>query len=402
MKKRLFNPIDSWGFTLVELLVTITIIGILSLVGYSTYSNIQKSARDTLRKADIDSMAAAYEDGYSPVSGTYSTLSGSQFTKGVIPSPPPGTADYTKIDGPDASPSPNPLAFKVCAVLESGATYCRSNQQGPTSTVAFVSPSPTTTTTLTPSPTPFPSAGLVAYWKMDEASWNGTAEEVKYASATGINGNAGCDNASCTKPTTISPGKIGRAGNFNTSTGWVNLPNTGNIFNLSGLTISAWINPASGCSTTTCAIFSALAQGWKGYGFRLDNGYLKLRIQDDKEIVTDTNPLSLGGYSFVTATIDGCTTNPGCYVKIYVNGSLRTVNVTGGQSPAGGPYTGAPEYWTANTLTADKSVHIGSNDNDLVGGYFQGQIDEVGVWKRALTAEEVSILYNSGNGFTYP
>ncbi len=33
---------------------------------------------------------------------------------------------------------------------------------------------------------------------------------------------------------------------------------------------------------------------------------------------------------------------------------------------------------------------------------FDGMIDEVGVWSRALTSTEVSQLYNSGNGLAYP
>lgn len=36
------------------------------------------------------------------------------------------------------------------------------------------------------------------------------------------------------------------------------------------------------------------------------------------------------------------------------------------------------------------------------GGYFDGQIDEIGIWSRALTSTEVSDLYNSGNGLAYP
>lgn len=33
--------------------------------------------------------------------------------------------------------------------------------------------------------------------------------------------------------------------------------------------------------------------------------------------------------------------------------------------------------------------------------YFEGNIDEVGFWKRALTIDEISTLYNNGNGLSY-
>ena len=34
--------------------------------------------------------------------------------------------------------------------------------------------------------------------------------------------------------------------------------------------------------------------------------------------------------------------------------------------------------------------------------YFNGNIDEAGIWDRVLTSDEVTELYNSGDGFTYP
>ncbi len=42
------------GFTLVELLVVITIISILAAMGFSSYSEAGKKARDSKRKADVE------------------------------------------------------------------------------------------------------------------------------------------------------------------------------------------------------------------------------------------------------------------------------------------------------------------------------------------------------------
>jgi len=44
---------------------------------------------------------------------------------------------------------------------------------------------------------------------------------------------------------------------------------------------------------------------------------------------------------------------------------------------------------------------IGAESNDLTQA-FNGQIDEVGTWSRALSLEEVGDLYNGGAGLTYP
>jgi hypothetical protein len=39
---------------------------------------------------------------------------------------------------------------------------------------------------------------------------------------------------------------------------------------------------------------------------------------------------------------------------------------------------------------------------NISGGSFNGSIDEVGIWSRALTSSEVTSLYNSGSGRQYP
>lgn len=65
--------------------------------------------------------------------------------------------------------------------------------------------------------------------------------------------------------------------------------------------------------------------------------------------------------------------------KLYVNGSLVS--------------------------TVTNTVSLG-NTSLWVGygtfAYHNGAIDEVGFWSRALSADEVSLLYNSGSGRTYP
>ena len=49
------------GFTLVELLVSITIIMVLTVTAVVNYGNAQKNARDAKRKADLEQIRAALE-----------------------------------------------------------------------------------------------------------------------------------------------------------------------------------------------------------------------------------------------------------------------------------------------------------------------------------------------------
>lgn len=52
------------GFTIVEIIVVITVIGILATIGIVSYSGMQVRARDTERKADAESMQSALETFY--------------------------------------------------------------------------------------------------------------------------------------------------------------------------------------------------------------------------------------------------------------------------------------------------------------------------------------------------
>lgn len=51
----------TFGFTLLELLVVMAIIGILAAIGIASFSGVQAKARDARRKSDIESFARALE-----------------------------------------------------------------------------------------------------------------------------------------------------------------------------------------------------------------------------------------------------------------------------------------------------------------------------------------------------
>lgn len=58
------------GFTIVELLIAITIMGILLVIAVVSLGNTQRNARDDERRADIDAIAAALENYYSGSNAT--------------------------------------------------------------------------------------------------------------------------------------------------------------------------------------------------------------------------------------------------------------------------------------------------------------------------------------------
>lgn len=137
---------ENKGFTLVELLIVIAIISILSTIGMAVYGNVQQNARDTKRRGDIDSIAAALEQKYNSYIGQYpavdDTFKSAMFPQG-FPQDPKNQDPYLYKGIPPAAVN----TFTICAKLEnnngnasdtsgtaaSGANaiyYCRSKLQG--------------------------------------------------------------------------------------------------------------------------------------------------------------------------------------------------------------------------------------------------------------------------------
>ena len=64
------------GFTLIEVLITVTILAILAMIGLATYAQSQRTARDGKRKADLQAIRSALEmykadQGNYPATGDY-------------------------------------------------------------------------------------------------------------------------------------------------------------------------------------------------------------------------------------------------------------------------------------------------------------------------------------------
>lgn len=161
---------SSKGFTLIELMVVVTIIAFLSVIGVVAYGRIQSQARDGRRRADIDAIATAMEANRDPVAGSYKAWTDTSiYANGAVPFDPTQTSaspatpntyggntyTYQMISGGVLVGTTAPTAYAVCALLEnttgnagptSGATaatsctpttaasgngqcYCRQNQQ---------------------------------------------------------------------------------------------------------------------------------------------------------------------------------------------------------------------------------------------------------------------------------
>ncbi|RLE75674.1 MAG: hypothetical protein DRZ80_02395 [Thermoprotei archaeon] len=220
--------------------------------------------------------------------------------------------------------------------------------------------------------------GLIGSWHFDEGTGN-TAHDT-----SGYNNHAllTTDNPNYPPPTWTENGRYSNAVYFD-GTEWAKVDaGNANIFNpTSGLSIEAWINASSLYSTSWGPmIVTKYGGNWKGYALFLDNGgYPSFMVADGSVWypAQSSKAISTGVWYHIVGTWDGS------IVRIYVNTVLKAS--------------------TFGTLTNDpnQDLTIGRASWDPVGGMFKGTIDEVRIYNRSLTQEEINDLYNY-YGYTTP
>lgn len=101
---------NKFGFTLIEVLVAATIVGLLSTIGLSGYQAITRSGRDALRKSDMEQIRSALEI-YKSDNGNYPTPQAT-----CVPALPTSYINPYPAD-------PRPTIYKYCYAQTSNLTY---------------------------------------------------------------------------------------------------------------------------------------------------------------------------------------------------------------------------------------------------------------------------------------
>ncbi|MFQ6119136.1 MAG: LamG-like jellyroll fold domain-containing protein [Methanosarcinales archaeon] len=202
----------------------------------------------------------------------------------------------------------------------------------------------------------------MAEWHFDEGSGN-------IAKDTSGNGNDGVIHGA-----TWVYGKFGKALRFDGVDDYVEVPDSPGLDITDAITIEAWVKPLTLTSNTYPM--------WKVNTYGLGYGILIIGGASDKYqfafhdggswqyVNTATSP-TIGNWYHIVGTFDGLN------IRIYVNGALEnTASYSGGINP------------TTNTLV------IGSGSPTV--GHFNCIIDEVRIYNRALSAEEIKAHYERG------
>lgn len=220
---------------------------------------------------------------------------------------------------------------------------------------------------------PPPPPALVAEWRLDEASWDGSAGEVIDESGNGLHGravNLGSlpTTQSINAALTGNPGTCG-TGEFNQSNGYVLIDDNASL-DLAEFTVTAWVNasarPSSGLST--------IVSKDENFEFHL-NSARRInwwwQTSNGSRSITSSARLSLNTWHHIAIA--------------FRNGS-QVLYIDGVSS--------ASSNSTRTPLQNNDGVIIGTDHNggQISSRRFNGLIDEVRIYDGALTQSDVNAV----------
>ena len=217
------------------------------------------------------------------------------------------------------------------------------------------------------------------YWRIDEKNGNGITTGIDWSFRTAVDSNlvgwwkfdegsgtiaydsAGDNIGQLTNGPIWISGRIGGALSFDGVNDYVSVNDNASLDISSQLTISAWILIGAGNYDYTIVS--------KGDNYIFDTDPVsELSFKHGSSYYYSNSGLAYGAWQHVAVTVGSG------QVKFYINGSLnKTLAQSGG--------------FTVN----NDPLRIGSSNR-----YFSGYIDDVRIYKRALTGSEIALLYQQG------
>lgn len=218
------------------------------------------------------------------------------------------------------------------------------------------------------------TSGLVGLWSFDGADVSGTTAYDRSGSA---------NNGTLTNGPTPTIGKIGQALAFNGTNQYVNMGNVLDFERTVPFSISAWVKTTSSAPSTPDHIVSKVDGSNIGYG---------ISIRGD--IANDPVEFELrGSGTYVSARSN----------QVWVaNQWTHLVWTNTGSGTVAGQKLYRDGILQSSVTDADNlATNITNTGNFNVGAFrtlnpFDGAIDEVRIYSRALTAAEITALYDLG------
>ena len=223
-----------------------------------------------------------------------------------------------------------------------------------------------------------PPSGLVSWWDGDAVSGT-TASDIQDA-----------NDGTLTNGATTAPGQVGNAFSFDGVNDVVVVGNPPNLQITGPLTVDAWVNlagPGSSPNPVVLGKWDDINEGTAGYililteqgGGTFKVGFFVSSDGTNFSGATATTNLQVGTWYHLAGVFDGSS------VTIYVDGVLE----------ASAPHAGG-------IFNTPADFEIGADDDAGPIGpglfhVFNGLIDEVEIYDRALSASEIQAIFNAGS-----
>jgi hypothetical protein len=208
-----------------------------------------------------------------------------------------------------------------------------------------------------------PPSGLVSWWPGD-----GNASDIQDANdGTSENG------------ATFATGKVGQAFSFDGVDDSVVVQDAASLDITTGVTLDAWINPSSlACPVQFCAVVAKSDAPPRNYGLWVQSDgalHLSYRNVSGVNVFLNSPPgtITVGNFQHVAGVID----TVGGTMTLFMNGQEVATRSTSGAMVAN-----------------DAPLTIGFSDPGF-NFNFNGLIDEVEIYNRALSASEIQAIFDA-------
>jgi len=231
-----------------------------------------------------------------------------------------------------------------------------------------------TSGTLTLSSAAFPTADLAALWDFDETT--GTSAADPTGGHTGTLAGFPVDDSQWVS------GKVGGAMDFDGADDQVDITGYTGVTGTQARTMAAWIKTTKGDATILSWGTDATGQKWV---FRTQTGNGQagaIRTEVSGGFNVGATDLRDDQWHHVVMVLPDDGTPNVDEMLVYVDGQLETPSAS---------------QATAINTASSLDVRIG---NGHANRRFAGLLDQVGIWDRALTADEIATIYNGGNGLS--
>ncbi|MGB5062941.1 MAG: LamG-like jellyroll fold domain-containing protein, partial [Candidatus Competibacter sp.] len=214
-------------------------------------------------------------------------------------------------------------------------------------------------------------SGLVAAYSFDEASGNTVVD-------TSGQGNHGAINGA-----TRTTGKFGNALSFNGSSNWVTIPDADSLDLTTNMTLEAWIYPKNLADRRPILAKQGTTNGTPARGFMFSAGDYSgsgkvetelFKDESNSSSLTSSTALNTSGWQHV-AFVYQYVADGTSKMTLYINGVAK-----GSSTTAVGPVQ-------KNTQPLDLGRYYWDSS---YARYFNGLIDEVRIYNRALSATEIA------------